>query len=96
MKHMTTLDELKQQITAQASVEESDTPLISCYPNLQNRQTDWRDVLDERARILRRILMGNDLDDLEEVLGKIEAWLATDLLPGAEAVAIFARGTPYR
>ena len=93
MTHMTTLDELKQQITVLASVEESDAPFISCYLNLENRQTDWRDVIDERAHILRHILKGNDLADLEEVLGKIEEWLTTDLLPEAKGVAIFARGT---
>ena len=93
MTHMTTLDELKQQITVLASVEASDAPFISCYLNLENGQTGWRDVLDERARILRRILKGNDLADLEETLGRIEAWMATDLLPDAKGVAIFARGT---
>jgi rubrerythrin len=93
MTHMTTLNELKQQITVLASVEESDAPFISCYLNLQNGQTGWRDMLDERARILRRILKGDDLADLEEVLGKIEAWLATDLLPEAKGAAIFARGS---
>ena len=93
MTHMTTLDELKQQITMLASVEESDAPFISCYLNLENGQSGWRDVLDERARILRRILKGNDLADLEEALGKIKEWLAADLLPEAKGVAIFARGT---
>lgn len=93
MTHMTTLDELKRQITVLASVEESDAPFISCYLNFENGQTGWRNVLDERARILRRILKGNDLTDLEETLGRIEAWMATDLLPGAKGVAIFARGT---
>lgn len=93
MTHLTTLDELTQNITLLASVEHTDAPLISCYLNLENGQTSWRDVLDERARILRRILRGNDLADLEEALGKIEAWLASDLLPGAKGVAIFTRGT---
>jgi hypothetical protein len=57
---MTTLDELKQQITVLASVEQSAAPFISCYLNLENGQTGWRDVLDERARILRRVLKGNN------------------------------------
>jgi hypothetical protein len=90
---MTTLDELKRQIIVLASVEASDAPFISCYLNLENGQTSWRDVLDDRARILRRILKGNDLADLEETLGRIEAWMATDLLPDTKGVAIFARGT---
>ena len=93
MTHLTTLDELKQHITLLASVEESDAPFISAYLNLENGQVGWRETLDERARILRRVLKGNDLADLEEALGKIEAWLATDLLPEAKGAAIFVRGT---
>jgi len=93
MTHMTTLDELNQYITALASVEESDAPFISCYFNLENGQTGWSNVLDERARILRRLLKGNDLADLEETLERIEVWMTTELLPEAKGVAIFARGT---
>ena len=36
MAHLTTLDELHQQITLLASVEESDAPFISVYLNLEN------------------------------------------------------------
>ena len=60
MTHLTTLGELKQHITLLANIEETDTPFISCYLNLENGQTNWRDVFDERACILRRILKGND------------------------------------
>ena len=92
MTHMTTLDELKQHITVLASVEESDAPFISVYLNLEDKTTDWRETLDNRARILRRILKGDDLADLNEALGKVEAWLATELLPEARSAAIFVRG----
>jgi len=90
---MTTLDELGQHISLLASVEETDAPFISCYLNLENGQAGWRYVLDDRIRILRRVLKGDDLADLEEALGKIEAWLATELLPEAKSAAIFVRGT---
>jgi len=93
MTHLTTLDELKRHVTLLASVEESDAPFISAYLNLENGQAGWRETLADRARILRRVLKGNDLTDLEEALGKIEAWLATDLLPEAKGAAIFVRGT---
>ena len=93
MTHLTTLDELKRHVTLLASVEESGAPFISAYLNLEDGQTGWRETLDERARILRRILKGDDLTDFEEALGKIEAWLATDLLPEAKGAAIFVRGT---
>ena len=92
MAHLTTLDELKHHITLLASVEETDAPFISAYLNLENGQSGWRDMLDERARILRRILKGNDLADLEIALDKIEDWMASNLLPESKGVAIFVRG----
>ena len=92
MAHLTTLDELKHHITLLASVEETDAPFISAYLNLENGQSGWRDVLDERTHILRRILKGNDLADLEIALDKIEDWLASNLLPESKGVAIFVRG----
>jgi len=93
MPHLTTLDELKQHVTLLASVEESDAPFISCYLNLEDKPDSWRKTLDDRARVLRRLLNGNDLADLEEALGKIETWLATDLLSEAKGAALFVRGT---
>jgi len=92
MAHLTTLDELHQQITLLASVDESDAPFISAYLNLEKGQAAWRETLNERARILRGILKGDDLADLEDALVKIEAWLSTDLLPEAKGAAIFVRG----
>ena len=92
MTHLTTLDELEQHITLLASVKESDTPFISCYLNLEDGPGSWRKMFDNRASILRRILKGDDLADLEEAMDKIEAWLATDLLPEAKSAAIFVRG----
>ena len=89
---MTTLDELKQNITLLASVEESDVPFISCYLNLEGGQTSWRDTFNNRVKILRRILNGSELSDFEEALGEIEAYLKTELLPETKGVAIFARG----
>ena len=92
MAHLTTLEELHQHITLLSSVEESDAPFISAYINLGSGHDGWRETLDDRARILRGILKGNDLTDLEDALGKIESWLATELLPEAKGAAIFVRG----
>ncbi len=92
MTSLTTLDELKQHITLLASVEESDAPFISCYLNLEDGADKWRETLDNRARVLRRILKGDDLLDLEYALEKIETWLMNNLRPEAKGVAIFVRG----
>lgn len=93
MAHLTTLDKLKEHITLLTSMEESEAPFISCYLNLEDGETSWRKALDERACILRRILKGTDLADLEESLDKIEAYLATELLPEAKGLALFVRST---
>ena len=92
MAALTTLDELEQHITLLVSVDESDAPFLSCYLNLEDGTDSWWKTLDDRASILRCILKGNDLTDLEEAIGKIEPWLATNLLPEAKSVAIFVRG----
>lgn len=92
MTHLTTLDELKKHITLLASVEESGAPFISAYLNLEDEQSGWRETLNEHARILRSVLKDDDLTDFEEALGKIEAWLATNLLSEAKGAALFVRG----
>jgi hypothetical protein len=74
-------------------VEETDAPFVSCYLNLEQGDIAWRDALEERARVLRRILKGNDLVDLEESISRIEDWMTTHLLPEAKGVAIFVRGS---
>jgi hypothetical protein len=92
MTHLTTLDGLKRHITLLASVEETDASFVSAYFNLENGPMSWRKTLDERARILRRILKGDELADFEEAVGKIEDWLVTDLHSDAKGAAIFVRG----
>jgi rubrerythrin len=92
MAHLTTLDELTRHITLLAGVEESDSPFISAYLNLEKDPHDWCETLDKRADVLRRILKGDDLADFEEALERINAWLANYLLSEAKGVAIFVRG----
>jgi len=92
MTHLTTLDELNQQITVLASVEETDALFISVYLNLEGETTDWRETLNDRARLLRLILKDDDLADFNDALDKVEAWLDTELHPEAKSAAIFVRG----
>ena len=68
MTHLTTLDELKQHITLLVSVEESDALFVSFYLNLEDGGALGRAALAQRASVLRHILMGNDLADLEQAL----------------------------
>jgi hypothetical protein len=92
MTSLTTLEELKQHITLLASVEESEAPFISVYLNLENGEDGWRNIFEDRARLLARVLQGDALLDFEEALFRIESWLSTELLSQAKGVAIFVRG----
>jgi len=91
--NLTTLDKLHQHIAVLANVKESDSPFFSFYLNVGHEDGQWRQVLDERATTLRRILKGSHLSDFEESLEKVDLWLDTELLPNADSVAIFARGS---
>ena len=92
MTHLTTLPELKQHITLLVSVEESDALFVSFYLNLEDGEAGGRAALAQRASVLRQILKGNDLADLERALRKINAYLAAEILPEAKGLAIFVRG----
>ena len=83
MTHLTNLDELKRHISVLASVEATDAPFVSAYFNLEERLAGWRETLDERAYVLRRVLKGDTRADFEDALSKIENWLTTELHPDA-------------
>jgi len=70
MPSLTSPAELQQHVTLLASIEETDLPFVSCYLNLEHGRAGWRDVIDERARILRRVLKGKDLAGFEDAIGK--------------------------
>lgn len=91
VSHLTTLEELHENVRLLAAVDESHAPFVNCYLNLEAGPVGWRAALDERARILRRVLKGNDLADFEESLCRIEAWLVDELIPEARGAAIFTR-----
>lgn len=93
MTHLTTVDEIKGHIALLASLEETGAPVVSAYFNLEDGPAGCREALDERARVLRRVLKGYDLADFEEAVSKIKDWLATELLFDAKGAAVFVRGT---
>jgi ribosomal protein L30E len=86
------LKNLQKHIHTLATLEETDSPVISCYLNWEVGASGHRPVLKERGRILRQGLSGQARQDFEEALDRIEAFITTELLPDAKGVAIFARG----
>lgn len=86
------LRELQQHIRTLALLGETNSPVISCYLNLEGGATVYRNVLDERVRQLRQSLSVSVWRDFMEAMSRIRDYLRDQLSPEAASVAIFARG----
>lgn len=86
------LKNLQKHIRTLAVVEETNAPMISCYLNLEKGPAACQNFIRGRAGVLRKILFGEGLTGFDEALAQVEAFVATELLPEAKGVAIFARG----
>ncbi len=86
------LKNLQKHIRTLATLEETDSPVISYYLNLEASDSEHRRVLKERAFLVRQTLSGKARQEFEEALDRIEAFIASELLPDAKGVALFARG----
>lgn len=93
MTHLTTSEELKDRILILAGIEESRTPFVSCYLNLEQGLDSARESIDRRANLLQQVLGGTDLIDFEDSIAAINRYLDQELLPEAEGVALFARSS---
>ncbi len=93
MAHLTTHEELRDRILTLAGIEESPTPFVSCYLNLENGEKSVLQTIELRAKLLRRILKGRDLEDFEESVGAIKSFIKRELLPEAKGLAFFARSS---
>ncbi len=85
------LKNLEKHIRTLATLEETNSPVVSYYLNLETNEVTNRIMLTERGRVLRQSLWGRAKHDFEEAMNRIEAFIDNDLLPDAKGVAIFAR-----
>lgn len=83
---------LQRHIRTLVMLEETESPVLSCYLDLEKGEAGYRETLDERWRLLRQSLTGKAVRDLEDVFARIDAFLKKELLPRAKGVAIFGRG----
>jgi protein required for attachment to host cells len=72
-------------------LEETASPVISCYLNLEAGYPIYQKALAERRRVVSKSLTGQTRQDFEEALQQIEAFITMELLPDAKGAAIFAR-----
>ncbi len=85
------LKDLKQHIRTLIALDETASPVISCYLNLESGEPGYRNYLNAKARELRTVLSAKERQDFEAALAVIETHLKTELIPGAKGVAIFSR-----
>jgi protein required for attachment to host cells len=83
---------LEEHIRTLATVEGTDSPLISCYLDLRNGTAGYRDELKNRIQLLRKALPFECLPEFEHAVSLIEAFLNESILPRTQGVAAFARG----
>lgn len=80
-----------------AVLDETDSPVISCYVNHESGRPGYRDVIDARVRQIRGALSADQRLDFEHALAKIEAFLAAELSAETKGAAVFSRagGAPF-
>ncbi len=78
-------------------MEETDSPLISCYLDVSSGPTSYQHELDTRVQLLRRSLPVRSVGKFDEAASRIEAFLDGAISPRTRGVAAFARGgeTPF-
>ena len=84
--------ELEAHIRTLASVDENESPLISCYIDLSSEVIGYRDELDVRFQLLRKSLPTRSATDFDEAASRIIACLEGAIPPRTRGMALFARG----
>ena len=82
---------LKKHLRALAALSETESPIISCYLNLEQGEAGFREPLSDRIRLLRRALSADERGALEEALGRVESFIAAGLSAEARGAAVYAR-----
>ncbi|MBZ5594715.1 MAG: hypothetical protein LAP39_20920 [Acidobacteriia bacterium] len=85
------LNELDQHILVLATLEETCSPVISCYLDLCSSDPDYRTVFDDRVQVLRRTIREELRRDFEQALAKIQEFLGARAIAGSSSLAIFSR-----
>jgi predicted RNA-binding Zn-ribbon protein involved in translation (DUF1610 family) len=91
MPPLTTLKALRRELEVLAAVDQSESPFLSCYVDLERGPAGCRDELESRARALRATLPEPMRLDLDAALAPAASYLNEQLHPDARGAAIFSR-----
>lgn len=84
--------DLQFHVLRLAHLAETESPVVSCYLNLETGEPGHRDYLRDRAGHLKKTHPGARAIALSEAFDRIERYLAGGVGNGAKGVAVFARG----
>ena len=85
------LNELDQHILTLATLEETRSPVISCYLDLSTIYPGYKTVFDDRVQVLQRTVQEEVRHDFEQALYKIQEFFGARAIAGSSSLAIFSR-----
>ncbi|MGI9433508.1 MAG: hypothetical protein ACR2Q4_01550, partial [Geminicoccaceae bacterium] len=85
------LRNLQEHIKTLATLPETEAHFISCYLKIENGRVKDRGELAEQVKGLRRGLTGLAAKEFVAAMERIEAYLASQLLPDARGLAAFCQ-----
>ncbi len=89
------LSELQHHIRTLALLEETSSPVVSCYLHLEPSLVSARHTLDSQMRKIRKGLPAHLQPEFDEACEYIERYLSHSLASHVKGLAIFARGGPW-
>ena len=86
------LRELQHHIRMLATLEETSSPVVSCYINLETNLVDVRHTVESQMRKISKGLPVNLQPEFDEAFENIEKYLNSQFPSATKGLAIFARG----
>ncbi len=74
-----------------ACIDETQAPFVSCYLDLEQGRAGYQEVFEDHAIAMRCILGHEACPDFDAGISQMRDYLAEELRPGAQGVALFSR-----
>lgn len=82
---------LKKALNRLSEVAPNDSPLISCFVNLEDNVTATLQAFEHQAREMAGRLSGNRKNDFQDAFAEIKNYLRSSLATNSKGAAIYAR-----
>lgn len=91
------MNALTEHVKDLAMLRETESPVISCYLNLEKGRNHFRPVIEKRLNLLRKTIPAKQLEDFERAWDKIDLFIENGLFGESNGAAIFSRAgaDPY-